>query len=355
VNTPGRMPDTPLRENISEHSHPSRGSRTSAAARHLLQSMRADLRALSAQARASLPTTGIARRVEPAGRIGRFCRRIAKCVAGLILVSALVLALMMLWVLRDLPLNFDSAEAHEREIMLEASNGNPLGRVGPLRISNASREEFPEQVVKAVLSVEDRRFYQHWGIDWLGIARASARNYFAGTIVEGGSSITQQLAKLRIVGRERTFNRKLREAFGAIWLEMRLSKDEILTRYLNSVYLGGGAQGLPAGAKLYFNKRLSDLTLSETALLAGLIKAPSRFNPLHNPSAAQNRANVVLDAMVENGAIPQRAADEAKARPAVLRTISVGGITARLVSPRPSPAPSTQRRCASRRTWDWTT
>src|SRR4029077_8290835 len=241
----------------------------------------------------------------------------------LILVSALVLALMMLWVLRDLPLNIDSAEAHEREIMLEASNGNPLGRVGPLRISNASREEFPEQVVKAVLSVEDRRFYQHWGIDWLGIARASARNYFAGTIVEGGSSITQQLAKLRIVGRERTFNRKLREAFGAIWLEMRLSKDEILTRYLNSVYLGGGAQGLPAGAKLYFNKRLSDLTLSETALLAGLIKAPSRLNPLHNPSAAQNRANVVLDAMVENGAIPQRAADEAKASPAVLNELAL--------------------------------
>jgi penicillin-binding protein 1A len=238
-------------------------------------------------------------------------------------ISALVLALMMLWVLRDLPLNIDSAEAHEREIMLEASNGNPLGRVGPLRISNASREEFPEQVVKAVLSVEDRRFYQHWGIDWLGIARASARNYFAGTIVEGGSSITQQLAKLRIVGRERTFNRKLREAFGAIWLEMRLSKDEILTRYLNSVYLGGGAQGLPAGAKLYFNKRLSDLTLSETALLAGLIKAPSRLNPLHNPSAAQNRANVVLDAMVENGAIPQRAADEAKASPAVLNELAL--------------------------------
>ena len=254
----------------------------------------------------------------PAGRIGRFCKPVAKCIAGVAVVGALLLTVTMLWVLRDLPLDIDSAEAREREIMLEAANGNPLGRVGPLRISNASREEFPEHVVKAVLSVEDRRFYQHWGIDWLGIARASARNYSAGAVVEGGSSITQQLAKLRIVGRERTYNRKLREAFGAIWLEMRLSKDEILTRYLNSVYLGGGAQGLPAGAKLYFNKRLTELTLSEAALLAGLIKAPSRFNPLHNPTAAQSRAQVVLDAMVENGVISQQAADEAKASPAAL-------------------------------------
>ena len=228
----------------------------------------------------------------------------------------------MLLVLRDLPLDIDSAEAREREILLEASNGEPLGRVGPLRISNATRQEFPEHVVNAVLSIEDRRFYQHWGIDWMGIARASARNYWAGTIVEGGSSITQQLAKLRIVGRERTFGRKLREAFGATWLEMRLSKDDILTRYLNSVYLGGGAQGFPAGAKLYFNKNLADVTLSEAAMLAGLIKAPSRFNPLHNPTVAYSRAAIVLDAMTDNGVILRKAADEAKANPAVLAPLA---------------------------------
>ena len=228
----------------------------------------------------------------------------------------------MLWVLRDLPLDIDSAEAREREILLEAANGNPLGRVGPLRISNATRDEFPAHVVNAVLSIEDRRFYQHWGIDWFGIARASARNYWAGTILEGGSSITQQLVKLRIVGRERTFGRKVREAFGATWLEMRLSKDEILTRYLNSVYLGGGAQGFPAGAKLYFNKNLADVSLSEAALLAGLIKAPSRFNPLHNPTAAYARAAIVLDAMADNGVIPPEAAKQAKANPAALTRVS---------------------------------
>jgi membrane peptidoglycan carboxypeptidase len=97
------------------------------------------------------------------GRIGRFCKPVVKCIAGVAVVGALLLTVTMLWVLRDLPLDIDSAEAREREIMLEAANGNPLGRVGPLRISNASREEFPEQVVKAVLSVEDRRFYQLGG------------------------------------------------------------------------------------------------------------------------------------------------------------------------------------------------
>ena len=294
---------------------------TVAAARLLASSIRRDLYSLSTnlvkRAASSSPTVKLS-----AGKIARVCKPVAKCIAGAAVVGALLIAVTMLWVLRDLPLDIDSAEASEREILLEASNGKPLGRVGPLRISTASREEFPEHVVNAVLSIEDRRFYQHWGIDWVGIARASARNYWAGTIVEGGSSITQQLAKLRIAGRERTLSRKLREAVGAIWLEMRLSKDEILTRYLNSVYLGGGAQGFPAAAKLYFNKGLANLTLSEAALLAGLIKAPSRFNPLRDPTAAQRRADIVLEAMVENGDITRAVAAEAKANPAALSPLA---------------------------------
>jgi 1A family penicillin-binding protein len=233
-------------------------------------------------------------------------------------LGLLSIALAMLWVLRDLPLDNAIAEGRDREILLEAADGRPLGRVGPLQISNASREEFPNHVVMAVLSVEDRRFYQHWGIDIAGMMRAAQRNYTAGTIVEGGSTITQQLVKLRLLSRERTFDRKLREVLAAIWLEMRLDKDEILTRYLNSVYMGAGAQGLPAAAKLYFNKRLSELTLSEAALLAGLIKAPSRFNPLHDLAAAHERAAVVLNAMVENGVIDRQAAEQARTHPAVL-------------------------------------
>jgi penicillin-binding protein 1A len=291
---------------------------TRAAARQLARSIGTDLRVLAARVARRAQTSATRRVSNLATGIGRWCKPIAKCAAGAAVVGALVLAVTMLLVLRDLPLDIDSAEAREREILLEAANGEPLGRVGPLRISNAARQDFPEHVVNAVLSIEDRRFYQHWGIDWIGIARASARNYWAGTVVEGGSSITQQLVKLRMVGRERTFGRKLREAFGATWLEMRLSKDEILTRYLNSVYLGGGAQGFPAGAKLYFNKNLADVTLAEAAMLAGLIKAPSRFNPLHNPAVAYSRATTVLDAMLDNGVVPREAADAAKTSPAVL-------------------------------------
>src|SRR6185312_991962 len=107
----------------------------------------------------------------------------------------------------------------------------------------------------------------------------------------GGSTITQQLAKMQLVGNERTFTRKLREVFAAIWLELQLSKDEILTRYLNNVYLGAGAHGVSTAARVYFDKPLSEVTLAESAMLAGLIKAPSEFNPLQNLAAAQQRAS----------------------------------------------------------------
>jgi len=225
----------------------------------------------------------------------------------------------MLWVLHDIPLDDAAARERDRSIALEAADGTPLGRIGPLRLADAPREAFPEVLVKAVLSIEDRRFYEHWGVDLQGIVRAARRNYGAGTIVEGGSTITQQVARLRYLGNERTYGRKLREVFLAMWLELRLSKDEILTRYLNSIYMGAGAQGVPAAALLYFDKAPSQLTLSEAALLAGLIKAPSRFNPLQNPGLAYERAALVLDAMVRNRMIDRKTADEAKAHPAALK------------------------------------
>ena len=206
----------------------------------------------------------------------------------------------------------------KNRFFLEASDGAPLGRVGPLRTSNAGREEFPRHLVDAVLAIEDRRFYSHWGIDPVGILRAARRNIVSGGIVEGGSTITQQLVKLRLLTRERTFARKLREVFAAVWLDMRFSKEEILTRYLNTVYMGAGAQGIPAAAELYFNKRPSDLTLPEAALLAGMIKAPSRINPLRNLPAARARAAVVLRAMADTGSITPAAAEAAIAHPATL-------------------------------------
>ena len=226
-------------------------------------------------------------------------------------------ALAMLWALLHVPLDKPSGR-DSSSVLVEAANGEQLGRVGPLSLS-AQRAELPDPLVKAVLSIEDRRFFSHWGIDPWGIARATLTNWSAGAVVEGGSTITQQLVKIQLVGNDRTLDRKLREAFTALWLGLRLSKDEILTRYLNSVYLGAGAYGMPAAARIYFDKSLSELTLSESAMLAGLIQAPSRYDPIRNLDAAQRRAALVLDAMVETGAIDSNLAAAAKAKPATIK------------------------------------
>ena len=191
---------------------------------------------------------------------------------------------------------------------------------GSVHLATPSRARlFPINFVQAVLSIEDRRFYSHWGVDLWGVGRAFHSNWTAGGIVEGGSTITQQLAKMQIVGAERSMQRKLREALTAVWMDFRLGKDEILTRYLNSVYLGAGAYGMSAAARMYFDKGLPDLTLAEAALLAGLIQAPSRYDPFRNLGAAQRRAAFVIDAMAETGAIDARSARQAKAEPATLK------------------------------------
>ena len=177
-------------------------------------------------------------------------------------------ATALLWALYRMPLE-RQAGTDGPSLLVEARNGEALGRVGPLA-NSVRRQDFPDMLVRAVLSIEDRRFYGHWGIDPWGIARAMRANWAAGDVVEGGSTITQQLAKMEVVGGERSLHRKLREALTAVWLELRLGKEEILTRYLNTVYLGAGAHGMSAAARMYFDKSLSKLTLAEAALLAGL-------------------------------------------------------------------------------------
>jgi penicillin-binding protein 1A len=248
---------------------------------------------------------------------GRALRRLAK---GLAIVGALgcvTFAGAMLWALYDLPPEKPIGGGAEPSLLLEAANGEALGRVGSLKLPDAARADFPDNLVRAVISIEDRHFYQHWGFDPQGILRALRRNIAAGEIVEGGSTITQQLVKMRILGHERTLPHKLREALAALWLDVHLGKDEILTRYLNSVYLGTGAYGMAAAARLYFNKAVSELTLPEAAMLGGLVRSPSRDNPLQDLDAAQARAAVVIDAMRDNGAIDAATAADAKARPAV--------------------------------------
>jgi penicillin-binding protein 1A len=243
--------------------------------------------------------------------------RLTKVLAFVVVIMALMVTATMLWVLRDIPLN-NAISAPDKAILLEAADGSSIGRVGQLRISNAARAEFPNNLVHAVLAIEDRRFYDHVGIDPAAIVRATRRNLVSGGVVEGGSTITQQLVKQRLLSSERSFKRKLREAFAAVWLDLRFTKAEILTRYLNTVYMGAGAQGIPAAAELYFNKPPHDLSLPEAALLAGMIKAPSRINPLRNLAGAQARANVVLQAMVADGSISPAMAEAAMTHPATL-------------------------------------
>ncbi len=326
------MPDAPQdadRRSNAEPGPSSPRSRTAAAGREFLHALGSDLAALArTTARAPLFTLACLRAVlltvagSPAvwARVGgRIMRNVGVGIAVFSLGGALVLSGAMLWALRGLPLDGPSGERAKPTLLLEASTGEPLGRIGPLRTADVPLQDFPASLIQAVLSIEDHRFYDHFGVDPLGILRAAHRNAAAGGIVEGGSTITQQLVKLRYVGNDRTYLRKLREALTAVWLEARLGKDEILTRYLNSVYLGAGAYGMSAASQLYFDKRPADLTLAEAAMLAGLIKAPSQFNPLRDLQAAQTRAATVLDAMVAAGAIDERAANAAKASPATLK------------------------------------
>jgi len=186
-------------------------------------------------------------------------------------------------------------------------------------------EKIPDELKWATVAIEDERFYRHKGLDPEGIARALWRNLKARRIVEGGSTITQQLARVLFLTRKRTIGRKLQEAFLAVELERRLSKDEILELYLNTVYYGRGAYGVQAAALTYFGKPVWKLNLAECALIAAIPKAPSRYNPIDNPEAARRRRNLVLDKMAELGYITYERAEEAKREPLKVRKPPAAG------------------------------
>jgi penicillin-binding protein 1A len=194
--------------------------------------------------------------------------------------------------------------------------GNEIGSRGIRHNDAIPLDEYPDYLIKATLATEDRRFYEHFGIDVSGTFRALMTNARAGGVVQGGSSITQQLAKNLFLSNERTIERKINEAFLAIWLEFRLPKNEILKLYLDRAYLGGGTFGVDAAAQYYFNKSARDVTLPEAAMLAGLFKAPSKFAPHVNLPAARARANVVLDNLVDAGFMTEGQVFGARRNPA---------------------------------------
>ncbi|WP_203290994.1 transglycosylase domain-containing protein [Maricaulis parjimensis] len=183
--------------------------------------------------------------------------------------------------------------------------GRLIARRGSAQGHEVSIEDLPPYLIDAVLAVEDRRFYSHPGVDVIGLSRAMLANLRAGHVVQGGSTLTQQLAKNLFLSPERTLRRKVQEMMLAFWLESQFSKDEILELYLNRVYFGGGAYGVEAASLRYFGRPASELALGEAALLAGLLKAPSRYSPVNDAARAAARATVVLDLMAQTGRITE--------------------------------------------------
>lgn len=248
----------------------------------------------------------------PAGRVavGLACEGLTYAVIGGVLLTALAKPAFRAvdednWLKRqDLAVTFVD------------QTGQVIGRRGILHSENVPLEQLPEHLVKAALATEDRRFHEHWGIDPGGLTRALLANARASGVVQGGSTITQQLAKNLFLSNERSLERKIKEAFLAFWLEARLSKAEILKLYLDRAYLGNGVFGVQAAAEHYFGKDVRDLTLAEAAMIAGLFKAPSKFSPTINLPAARARAADVLSNMVEAGYLTQGQISTALRNPA---------------------------------------
>lgn len=195
-------------------------------------------------------------------------------------------------------------------------NGTEIGKRGILYSDAVPLDEVPDNLIKATLATEDRRFFDHFGIDVIGTFRALIANVQASDVVQGGSSLTQQLAKNLFLSSERSFTRKLKEAFIAMWLEARLTKKEILKLYLDRSYMGGGTFGVEAASQFYFGKSVREINLAEAALLAGLFKAPTKFAPHANPVESKARANQVLTNMVEAGYMTEGQVHGARLNPA---------------------------------------
>lgn len=252
-------------------------------------------------------------------------------VAGLWL--SIILAAVLFWYASELP-NITKSMVFERRptVIIKASNGEIVDRYGDIKGQIVKVEDVPEHLVQAIMATEDRRFYDHFGMDIMGIGRAFFVNIAKGGFVQGGSTLTQQLAKNLFLTRERTIKRKIQELMLAFQLESELTKDEILSAYMNRVYLGSGAYGVDAAAKVYFNKSAAELNLRESATIAGLLKAPSRYSPNANPEKAAERTKVVLRGMVDAGYIMEEQITAFKSLPPAPRRKPSSGESVRYYS-----------------------
>jgi penicillin-binding protein 1A len=230
-------------------------------------------------------------------------------------VSA-VIFVTFLWLIVTAPLSRALEPLDDPALLLLSDDGSAIARRGAIKEAPVDVDKLNPVTPAAFVAIEDRRFYRHWGIDPRGIGRALIANLRGGGVRQGGSTITQQLAKTNFLSSDRTYRRKAQEVIIAFWLEAWLTKQEILSRYLSSVYFGDGVYGLRAASHHYFNRDPENLTLAQSAMLAGVVQAPSRLAPTHNLKLAQKRSELVLNAMADTGAITARRARAATpARP----------------------------------------
>jgi penicillin-binding protein 1A len=243
---------------------------------------------------------------------------------------------LLVWLGTSLPISRALEPLPNRAIILLDNQGHAFARRGAYKEPPVVIKALPPYVPAAFIAIEDRRFRRHVGIDVRGLIRAAWINFRAGRTVQGGSTITQQLAKNAFLKPERSLRRKGQEAMIALWLELRLSKDEILSRYLSSIYFGDGVYGLGAAARHYFGKPPEELSIGEAAMLAGIVKAPVDLDPVDHADKAGARARRVLEAMVDTKAITRQQADAAGhvAVTATRADLPVGGYFADWISPR---------------------
>ena len=226
----------------------------------------------------------------------------------LVLLSSMAVT----WSLLNLPETESIQISRQPSITFLDKDGRIIASYGDIYGKSIKYNNLPENLIKAVIVTEDKRFFNHYGVDIKGVLRAIYVNLKQRRIVQGGSTITQQLAKNLFLTPERSFTRKLHELILSLWLELRFSKKQILSIYLNRVYLGSGTYGVQAASEKYFNKKVEDLNLYECAVIASLLKAPSRYNPIANKKLSQERASLVLENMAKSQMISKAKVKEAK-------------------------------------------
>jgi penicillin-binding protein 1A len=224
--------------------------------------------------------------------------------------GSILLGSVLIYYAYDLPDIEEATEIERRPgLTLLSADGGVIATSGDLYGEAIQVRNLPDYLPQAVMATEDRRFYDHFGVDIIGLARAVVTNLMSGHIRQGGSTLTQQVAKNLFLSPERSVKRKVQELLLAFWLEHKFTKDQIFTLYLNRVYFGAGAYGVEAAAKKYFSKSARHLSLYESAMIAGLLKAPSKYNPTSNPKLAAERTSVVLSNMVNAGYLTRAQAD----------------------------------------------